>query len=434
MKGSTMKYNNQILPTHEQSDIPEVQLQEIDLLVPIHEKARHLFFHSEWPSKSNDEYRRTDLNTFPFTSFIPHPSAIHVYTGDVTTEDLLSPLPPPISRASNPGSLIITPLGSPEKAASSITSDTLLQDLQSANNKVQFWHFANLDSGCTIIARENLIEKEPVFLVYNFSKEDALYSPHTVIHAKEGSEVNVVIIYRSSTDTPHCVNAGTSVFCGNNASVTITEIQLLSNNASFFSHGTSSSHNGSSMKRNDVSLGGKLVKTRFTAAARGRNADIDLKGLFISSQNQHKDIRIIQRHESAQSKSRSLYKGLVRDQGRTVFQGMISVDRNAGGTDAYLSNDNLVLNDGARADSIPALHIDTNEVKCSHGSTTGKIDKNKLFYLMTRGFDEKVARNILINGFFEKVIGDLSTVSADLVRALIEEKLSVNQDPDVTVS
>jgi Fe-S cluster assembly protein SufD len=429
-----MKYKDQIHPTNALVDSQDVAPPSIDILVPIHEKARHLFFQSEWPSKSNDEYRRTDLSTFPFTSFIPHPSAVHVYTGNVSTDDLLSPIPSPISRASSPEVLIITPLVSPENTTVSITSYTLLQDLESANNKVQFWHFANIDSGCTIITKEHLIEKEPVFLVYDFSDEDALYSPHTVIHAKEGSEVNVVIIYRSSSEASLCVNAGTSVFCGNNASVTITEIQLLSRNASFFSHGTSYCSNGSRMKRNDISLGGKLVKTRFSAAVRGHHADIELKGLFISSENQHQDIRVIQRHESVQSKSRSLYRGLVRDQGRSVFQGMISVDRNASGTDAYLSNDNLVLNDGARADSIPALHIDTNDVKCSHGSTTGKIDKNKLFYLMTRGFDEKQARNILINGFFEKIVDDLPTASADLVRACIDEKLSVNQNTTVAVS
>jgi Fe-S cluster assembly protein SufD len=102
--------------------------------------------------------------------------------------------------------------------------------------------------------------------------------------------------------------------------------------------------------------------------------------------------------------SRAFYKGAVAKSARTIYQGLIEVDEKATQTDAYLTNNNLILEGGARADSIPSLKIRTDQVRCSHGSTTGKIDENELFYLMSRGIAREDARIALIEGYFEDVV------------------------------
>ena len=100
---------------------------------------------------------------------------------------------------------------------------------------------------------------------------------------------------------------------------------------------------------------------------------------------QHMDIRTVQRHQSPRATSRAYYKGAVAGGGRTIFQGLIEVATGASGTDAYLTNRNLILGEAARSDSIPTLKIGNNDVKCSHGSTTGKLSADELFYLESRG-------------------------------------------------
>jgi len=115
-------------------------------------------------------------------------------------------------------------------------------------------------------------------------------------------------------------------------------------------------------------------------------------------------MRTVQYHLQRAGQSRAFFKGAVAGNGRSVYQGLIEVDEAAPGTDAYLTNKNLILNDGARADSIPCLRIKTDDVKCSHGSTTGKLDEEALFYLMSRGLSRDSARKELITAFFEELI------------------------------
>jgi Fe-S cluster assembly protein SufD len=109
-----------------------------------------------------------------------------------------------------------------------------------------------------------------------------------------------------------------------------------------------------------------------------------------------------------------------------VYQGLISVDHDALDTDAYLTNNNLVLSDDARADSIPTLEIHTNEVRCSHGSTTGKLDESQIFYLNTRGYSPEEAQHLLVQGFFEEIVGRYPEIVSDEIHEIVEERIGLN--------
>jgi Fe-S cluster assembly protein SufD len=135
------------------------------------------------------------------------------------------------------------------------------------------------------------------------------------------------------------------------------------------------------------------------------------------------DIRTVQRHQAPRATSRAYYKGAVAAGGRTVFQGLIEVGTGASGTDAYLTNRNLILGEAARSDSIPTLKIGNNDVKCSHGSTTGKLSADELFYLESRGLSAIDAREMLVVGYFEDLLAPAPERFRDDALARIRERL-----------
>jgi len=132
-------------------------------------------------------------------------------------------------------------------------------------------------------------------------------------------------------------------------------------------------------------LGGQVSKMMVGCDIHDVNSSAYLSGLFFADGQQHVDQRTLQLHSAPHTYSNLLYKGAVKDQGHSVYQGIIAAAPGAIKVDAYQMNNNLVLNDGARADSLPGLEIDADDLKCSHGSTMGNLDRDQIFYLQARG-------------------------------------------------
>jgi len=147
--------------------------------------------------------------------------------------------------------------------------------------------------------------------------------------------------------------------------------------------------------------------------------------LFFADDHQHFEHRVVARHEAPQAYSNLLYKGALKDHAHTVFFGNLVVPPGAPGTDAYQTNRNLVLNEGAHADTIPFLEIETAEVKCSHAGAVGRVDDEHLFYLRSRGVPEESAKRLIVLGFLQEVLEHvrLEEVRRDLEDA-VARKLS----------
>lgn len=153
-----------------------------------------------------------------------------------------------------------------------------------------------------------------------------------------------------------------------------------------------------------VTLGGDVVRVEPTMVCAGPGSDARALGLYFAAGEQHFEHRVVARHEAPQAYSNLLYKGAIQDQAHTVFFGNLVVPPGAPGTDAYQTNRNLVLNDGARADTIPFLEIETAEVKCSHAGAVGRVDDEHLFYLRSRGVPEAEAKRLIVMGFLQEVL------------------------------
>ena len=139
-------------------------------------------------------------------------------------------------------------------------------------------------------------------------------------------------------------------------------------------------------------------------SAEGQGADLRLHSLSVSGEDQEFDQRTLQTHQAPNSRSDLLFKNALMAGGRTIFSGMIRVSPEAQYTDAYQTNRNLLLDPSAEANSLPGLEILANDVKCSHGATSGQIDDEQLFYMRSRGITEQLARQLLVFGFFEEII------------------------------
>jgi Fe-S cluster assembly protein SufD len=158
-------------------------------------------------------------------------------------------------------------------------------------------------------------------------------------------------------------------------------------------------------------LGSKLSKVNQHVALVGPGAEAQVNGVMFTEGRQHINYHTLQHHEAPSCKSDLLYKGALQDQSRVVWRGMIKVDQGAQKTDGYQRNDNLMLSDHARADSIPGLEIEADDVRCTHGATTGRVDDETIFYLRSRGLTRKEATRMIVSGFFQQVFDRITIES-----------------------
>ena len=172
----------------------------------------------------------------------------------------------------------------------------------------------------------------------------------------------------------------------------------------------------------NLNLGGSYARTESVSRLSGTGGRSDMLAVSIAQGAQEFDQRTLQDHQQPNTGSDLLYKNSLDDAARTIFAGLIRVEPNAHHTDAYQKVRNLLLSDEAEANSMPGLEILADEVRCSHGATSGQIDAEELFYLLSRGLTRKKAQELIVFGFLNEVIERLENVAvraklAELVRA-----------------
>lgn len=173
-----------------------------------------------------------------------------------------------------------------------------------------------------------------------------------------------------------------------------------------------------------VTMGATLSRSEMQSYLRGEGSSSEMLGLNFASAGQHFDHYTLQHHAAPHAHSDLLYKSVLADQARGVFSGMIKVDLGAQKTDAYQKHRTLLLSSEARNDSIPQLEINANDVRCSHGSTTGPVDQEQLFYLRSRGVPTALAEKILVTAFLEDVLSRVPLQSVvKHIEAVIAEKV-----------
>jgi Fe-S cluster assembly protein SufD len=234
--------------------------------------------------------------------------------------------------------------------------------------------------------------------------------------------VHIVITNRGSANLLEEVEFNLSA----GSKLIVTQLQEWDKDAKHLSHVHARVGADATFIAQSISVGGEVVRILPTVDFAGPGASAQLDGVYFATSDQHLEYRIHVDHNLPKAKSRVNFKGaLAGELARTVWIGDVYIRANATDTDTYELNRNLLLTDGARADSVPNLEIETGEiVGAGHASTTGRFDDEQLFYLMSRGIPAEIARKLVIRGYFTEII---STIGIEE----IEERLSARIEDEL---
>lgn len=257
--------------------------------------------------------------------------------------------------------------------------------------------------------------------------------PRCLVVADAGASATVIEHYVSIGDGVHLTNAVTEIIAGDDAVVHHYFIER--ENAAAINVSTLKITQGqnSDVRSHTALLGGKLVRNNVHPILAGDDAHCLINGLYIGRDDQHLDNHMRVEHAALRGDSRQFYKGILDDHSRGVFAGRIVVHPGAQQTDAKQTNRNMLLSDEARVNAKPQLEIYADDVKCTHGATTGQVDEDMVFYLRSRGIDAKTARALMIFAFaaetFERI--DLAPVEQLFKRELLKRLPEANVLADV---
>lgn len=248
---------------------------------------------------------------------------------------------------------------------------------------------------------------------------------HTVVEIAAGARGTLILQNSGSAHLAENVE----FLVGANADVTVVSVQEWDDDAIHIAAHFARLEEGARLKHVAVTLGGSVVRLNPSAHLAGARSDAELLGAYFADAHQHLEQQVYVHHDGAETRSRVTYKGALQGEGaRTVWIGDVLIGPKAVGTDTYEQNRNLVLTDGARADSVPNLEIETGDiVGAGHASATGRFDDEQLFYLQSRGITEEEARRLVVRGFLFEIVQQIgSPALQEHLQTAIEAELTAS--------
>ena len=252
--------------------------------------------------------------------------------------------------------------------------------------------------------------------------------PHTLIIAEDMAKVTVVDHYESADlSAPGFACAVNDLWLGAGAQVTYICSQNWSRETLAFQISSTVVGRDAHAKTLFTQLGARHLRSESVSHLRGQGGRSDMLSVIVADAAQEIDARTFQIHEAPNTSSDLLYKNSLDDTARTIFSGLIRVNPGAHKTDAYQKVRNLLLSDEAEANSAPGLEIEADDVRCSHGATSGQIDYEELFYLMSRGISRKESQKLVVFGFLQEAVDRIGNAAiaerlGDLVHAKFDAK------------
>lgn len=277
--------------------------------------------------------------------------------------------------------------------------------------------FAAMNLAFAEIATLRISKDTSVDLPIEFSfavDEGSARFPHLIVIVEAGSKATIVETYASPSRS--FTNAAVQIVVEDNANLTHYRVQKESPDAFHYGVTEVSVGRGGLYNSTNINLGAALSRHDIELKFMAEGGEAFVDGLYMLNGSQHSDTHSIIDHTVPNCTSHQNYKGVLNDKSRAVFNGKVFVRENAHGTDAQQSNKNLLLSNEARVDTKPQLEIFNDDVKCSHGATVGQLEEEELFYLLTRGLPENLARNLLTYGFAEEIINKIGieSIKSDL--------------------
>lgn len=383
-----------------------------------------LFSEMDWPSRRAEEWLRTDIRLFHLNKFqLP---------GEGTSTDTAPPAllaegvtlaGQSVSLDSRPSSIEFNEQWA-KKGVLFGSLDDLLKEhgdvirphLMQRAFDARYDRFAALHAACwsggtLLYVPRGVVVEEPFHALSAISDGGADLG-HTLVILEEGAEATMMAETASvSADGSglHC--GGTELIVSPGANLRYVNLQNWGRGVWHFAHQKALVDRDASLQWTIGALGAKLAKVNQHVQLVGAGATAQVNGVMFTEDKQHLSYHTLQHHQAPSCRSDFLYKAALQDKSRTVWRGTIKVDPKAQKTDGYQRNDNLILSSKARADSIPGLEIEADDVRCTHGSTSGRVDEELIFYAQCRGFTRKEAIRAIVAGFFQKVFDRITIES-----------------------
>jgi Fe-S cluster assembly protein SufD len=371
------------------------------------------------PDTTQEAWRRTDIHALPIDKFKLTVDDASKFPA--VRADLLKPL----VADQHGGQILLTPGAAKTDLDEKLAKQgVIFTDLLTAEQKhpellakmvgktvnVEEGKFAALagafaQNGVVLYVPKGVIVEEPLHSVLWGPGANLAHISHILVLVDEGASVTYVHESASPDDmAANSIHAGiVEIQVMQDASLKFVELQSWGRHVWNFSHERVRVERGGTLDWIFGAIGSRLTKNFSELDLAGEGAQGRMSGFYFTDGNQHLDHDTQQNHLAPHTTSDLLFKGALKGKSRSVWQGMIYVAPGAQKTDGYQANRNLVLSDGARADSIPGLEILADDVRCTHGATVGKLEQEPLFYLKSRGIPQAEAEKIVVEGFFDPI-------------------------------
>jgi Fe-S cluster assembly protein SufD len=303
-----------------------------------------------------------------------------------------------------------------------VKAHLLAQPSKLGSDKFAALHEAFLEDGAFVYVPKG-VELSEVFAVHHQADGDgAAVFPHTLVVAEDHAKVTVADFFQSDAKSQFACG-GNDLYAGHGATVTYVAMQDWSRDTLSFQFNATVARRDAKVLSLNLHAGARQARHESFSQLSAPGAHSEMLALTVAHGTQEFDQRTLQIHQAPNTGSNLLYKNALLDQAKTIFSGLIVVDPDAQKTDAYQSNRNLMLSDEAEAHSLPGLEIQANDVRCTHGATSARIDREQEFYLEARGIKPAQAQELLVFGFFEEVLGKIENEALhDSLTAIIRQK------------
>ena len=249
-------------------------------------------------------------------------------------------------------------------------------------------HAAFATDGVALVVPKGVVVEDPFFVDVQAGTNGAVTFPHISLAAEESSQASVVVRYRSDDDVDALVIPQLEISVAANAQLKVTIVQHWGRKTRSISYASAVGGRDAAVHLGEAGVGGAISRLHLNVDLEGDGSSANVVGAYFGDEAQTLDYRYFMHHAGVNTDSDMFLKGAVQDESLSVFTGMIRIDEGAQKTNAFQTNRNLILSDGASAQSVPNLEILANDVRCGHGSTMGPLDDEQRYYLMSRGLDD----------------------------------------------
>ncbi|MEX0725840.1 MAG: Fe-S cluster assembly protein SufD [Planctomycetaceae bacterium] len=291
------------------------------------------------------------------------------------------------------------------------------------------WHAAFCTGGTVLYVPKGVEIKTPLYSFIGLASENAADLSHTLIILGDGASATLLEETTSANAELAGLHVGAvELLVGDGAHLQYVQLQNWGAKVCHFAHQAGRVAGNGSLRWTVGGLGSRIAHIHQEVFLDGPAAEAQVNGVTFASDKQLISYYTQQTHAAPFTRSDLLYKQVLRDRARGIWRGMIRVDEGAQKTDGYQRNDTLLLSGDCRADAIPGLEIEADDVRCTHGATAGRVDQEQIFYCMARGITETEAKHMIVEGFFQSVLDRIpvEAVRETLSRA-VEKKLGIER-------